>query len=267
MRNGIAVSSRPVAAGGALLLVELAAILSVLRWPSSHVGVLLAFAAGIGAFVLQIRTIWAIGAVIGLVAFVVWVIGRFRSSRGVSIKIVGGVFLSVALVVLGFFQSGTLAKDLRSATQSSGTFGWRLTGWEKLLSTHHSVTDLIFGAPSGPIWTRTINGVTTDTLPHNYYVELLLRFGIPGVLILLVLYFSLWRRRAEIASSLGLTPLVVSLLLLAQLMYFLSLSPDVVQGLILGMLIGALPPTALWQSRRSAAKDGDEEVGRLLDPQ
>jgi hypothetical protein len=263
MSNGTEIISRPIVGVGGLLIVEVAAILSVLRWPSRRSGVVLAIILGIGVFALQLRTIWAIGLAIGIIAFFGWSSNRFRESRMLVTRAVVGAFLVIALAALGFLKSNTLLTDIKSATQSSGTFGWRITGWKELLAKHHSIKEIVTGIPSGSPWTRTINGVTTDVLPHNFYVELFLRFGALGVLILLALYFLLWRHRAEIAPKLGLTPMVIGLLLFAQLMYFVSLSPDLVQGLILGILIGALPPTALWQSRQIAGKKPESETDRL----
>jgi hypothetical protein len=119
------------------------------------------------------------------------------------------------------------------------------------------------GLPLGSIWERTINGVTTDVLPRNYYVELFLRFGIPGLLLLFVLCFMLWRHRTEIASKLGLT-LVVGLLLLTQLSFLVTYSPDIVRVLLVGIFVGTLPLTGRKNTRAYVRREESTETDRLV---
>lgn len=262
VRNGVRQSTlRPINGVGALLMVELAAVLSVLRWPSRRIGVMLAAVAAIGVIALQIRTVWVIGVAIGLVALAVWLSRSLRRSRAIVAWAVGGLSLASALVVVGFLKSHALLTDIKTTTQSHGTFAWRITGWKELLVMHHSLKDILIGMPSGPIWTRTVFGVSTDVLPHSFYLELFLRFGLLGVLILVGMYLLLWRRRAEIAARLGITPLVVSLLLLTQLIYFFSYSPDVIQGMILGILVASLSAAAF---RRPSAPTDQARLGERV---
>jgi hypothetical protein len=265
MQNGTSVSARVINGGSAMLILESIVILSVLHWPSRRSGFVLAALLTAGVIALQIRTIWAIGIGILLVAVVARLSERTERSRVRLTRTVGGAFVVATLAVISFLKSGALIRDVQTAVRPTGTFGWRITGWKDLLMMHHSLKEIVTGMPSGPIWTRTVNGVTTDVLPHDFYVELFVRLGVLGILALIALYLSIWRGRAAIASKLGLTPLVVGLILLIQLMYFISYSPDLLQGLILGMFIAALPATALRRSRDPAGEAGGEKPVGLVD--
>jgi hypothetical protein len=259
LRNGVPVSSRPIAATGALVILEAAIVLFVLRWPSRRVGVLLAIVSAAGVVALQHRTVWAAGIAIGFVALGIWVVKQTRESRTRALAAIGGLFVAVPLAVWGFFQSGTLVADVKEITRSDSTLRWRIDGWKDLIAANHSPTDVVIGRPAGSNWERTINHVATSVSPHDYYVELFLRFGVLGLLILFILYAMLWKRRDEFASKVGLTPAVVGLLLLTQLTYYVPYSPDLAQGLIVGVFVGSLPADAhngklrIFRKRRERA--------------
>jgi hypothetical protein len=180
------------------------------------------------------------GIVVGVGAFVSWSRRRFHEVRPAVLGATGLVFLALPLVAVAFARSGTLISSTKEATSSNSTFTWRTTSWSELLATRHSLSDLSFGGASGVSWSRRIGTSVTDASPHDGFIDGYLRFGLPGVLVVVALGLVLWRSRGDIAGRTALTAEATALLLLTQLVFSVTYTLDVVQGLLLGVLVSAL---------------------------
>ncbi|MHB8059241.1 MAG: O-antigen ligase family protein [Gaiellaceae bacterium] len=238
--NGSLTNTRPIAAAGALLVLESIILLSVLRWPSRRVVLALALVNVVGLVAIQDRTVWIAGLVAGLVGLGVWAARQTWNARRLAVG-AAVALTSLLVALLAFFQSHSLNADVREMTSSDSTIRWRITGWRELIGKFHSLTDAAFGLPAGTSLERTVHNVQIAVSPHSLYVDQYLRFGIPGVILVVALGFLLWRRRAAIAPRLGLTTTCVSLLLLTVFSFGLVWQLDLAQGLILGIFIAALP--------------------------
>lgn len=192
---------------------------------------------------LQHRTTW----VLLLVAVVVMAAreGRLRARLAAALAF-GGVAGTVgALVLYGDQSSEVLAE---SASQGS-TFVWRLLGWRALLQEHvvDPVATLI-GEPFGAGFVRFLPelGYTVDVTPHNFYVTVLLRGGLIALTCFAALYLLMLRDTGRAARLLPETHLgfrSAYVLILTQLVFFLSYDPHHEQGIVLGIAL-ALASTA-----------------------
>ena len=238
--NGTLTNVRPIGASGALVVLESIILLSVLRWPTRRVVLSLALVSMAGLVALQDRTVWIAAIAAGLVGLGTWAARQTWNARRLAIGATVS-FASVLVVLLAFLQSHSLNSDLREMTSSDGTFRWRITGWRELIAKYHSLTDSAFGLPAGTSLDRKIGKGYVSVSPHSLYVDQYLRFGIPGVILVVALGFLLWRRRTAIAPRLGLTPTCVTLLLIVMFTFGLAWQLNFVQGFILGIFVAALP--------------------------
>jgi hypothetical protein len=240
LRNGVLVDSRPVTAAGALVVLESAILLAVLRWPSPRARVWLTVAAVVAIVALQHRTIWVAGLAVALIGFIRWSNHRVRGAESLVFAATGFLFLAMPLAYWGFSKTIVLRTSAIETTRAHSTFQWRLTSWKELILSHHSLNDAVFGTPAGASWARRVGFGVTSVSPHDLYIEQFLRSGLPGVVVLVALGLVLWNRRSEFASRVGLTATCVGLLLLAQFVFTITYSLDAVQGLIIGIFIAAL---------------------------
>ena len=84
-----------------------------------------------------------------------------------------------------------------------------------------------------------IEGSETTSHPHNFYIEMLLRTGVVGLLALIALTAgllrALWRTPSRDAGLLG--PDVLPALVAMQLVWFLTWVPGSEQGIVTGLAI------------------------------
>jgi hypothetical protein len=235
VRDGVVGRATPITAAGALLILQAAILLPVLRWPSRQTAMYAAFGAGALVLLLQHRTVWAAALLIAMVGFV-WSVRKLDRDE-VAYLAVGAGLLVVPLAVLAFTQVGPLGESLESVTRSDSTFNWRVDGWSELLSTHDSPAELTTGQPAGAAYHKDTDN---DVSPHNNFVDTYIRFGLPGVLCLLWLGLLLWFKRSEIGPATGLTPDVAGLLILALFVFSIGYQLDSVQGLIAGIFVAGV---------------------------
>ena len=82
---------------------------------------------------------------------------------------------AVAFVYLGGLQEG--AQPLIKS--GAGNLDWRIQGWSDLVGAwSHNVTDWAVGEPFGSGFTRKIQGIATNSHPHNFYIETMIRTGV-----------------------------------------------------------------------------------------
>ncbi len=253
-RNGSYTDVRPITAAGALVVLDSVVLLSILRWPSRRVVLLAAMISAVGLIALQERTVWIAAAAAGFVGLCSWAAARTWNARQLAAATAASL-ASVCLIVPAFLLSHSLRSDITEVTNSNSTFSWRVTGWRGLISKYHSFTDMVFGLPSGMNLERKIGLGQVNVSAHSLYVDQYLRFGIPGVILIVVLGFLLWRRRQRIAPEIGLTPTCVALLLLVMFVFGIAWQLNSVQGLILGVLVAAA------STRVSPPFGGSEEAG------
>jgi hypothetical protein len=192
--------------------------------------------------VLNRRTVW-LAILVGVA--VVMLRDRRLGRRAVVLVTLGAVMTGVAFVSLGGLEEGSqpLVKS------GSGNLDWRVQGWSELVATwSHSPTDWAVGEPFGGGFARDVEGIETDTHPHNFYIETMIRSGVAGLLALIALTAgllrTLWRTPARDAALLG--PGVIPALLAMQIVWFLTWVPGSEQGIVTGLAVAV----AAAQGRR-----------------
>ncbi len=262
--DGVAVDARPVPAAAALVLAQAAALLVLTRRarPASRpdpamsgapAGARPAHRWGVGArhlaalalfalvVLLQHRTVWAAGAAM---AVTWWLL---RPSRGGQRLVSAGagvlaLCLAALLYAVGLFGAAgdALTASLAETQGTRSTFAWRVLGWQDLLAGPRSLAQWLLGAPFGSGYERFIGGGLVTVSPHDYYLHVVLRLGLAGLLALLVLYAHTWRRLA----GGGAQTRALCVLLVSQLVLFVSYSAFPEQAVLLGL--------CLWRARLQA---------------
>lgn len=202
------------------------------RWRRFIAPVLLVF-----VLILQHRTVWIIVA--GGLAFLLY------RERAFTVQVMAG--FAVCLVVLAalsltvFDEESPITDQLATSATSTGTFEWRVAGWQALLteSGPESIDERAMGLPFGGGWARNVEGRTVDVSPHNFFVETYLRLGLAGVGLLLGLYVlvttrskqpSVPRPEGGLASRNVLVTVVG-----VQLLYYMTYTPNEAQAMLLGL--------------------------------
>lgn len=196
------------------------------------------------AFLMLHRSVW-LALAGGLVTLVLFE----RTGRGALLTL-GATALVVAAVGVGVVAGDKVMAGLHQAVEEAtsseqSTFLWRLDGWRALLTPESGwdVGNLLVGYPMGTGYARSLepsvlntNEIEAGVIPHNYYISLILRGGVIGVIAFLALYAALARlflrelRRG--GSSTYATCFLV--ILVTQVIYYVPYSADMIQGVFLG---------------------------------
>lgn len=248
--GGELVDSRPVVAGGALLILQAVILIVALRWPAGPGTFITAGFAASALILLQHRTVWVCALVVAVVGFVTWSRRRLRQTQAVVIGATGLLLLAVPAAIWALSQSATLRVSTAETTQKQSTFQWRIDSWTELVSKHHSTSEILIGEPAGMNWSRTIFGESTDVAAHSSFVEAFLRFGVVGTAGLIVLLFALYWRRADIGRHTGLTANAVTLLLLSQGLFAVTYTLAAIEGVIVGIFVSSLA----WERQTSVER-------------
>ncbi len=141
---------------------------------------------------------------------------------------------------------------------------------------------MVTGEPLGSGFTREVQGSEVEAEPHNFYVTVLLRGGVVGLLALVALTVgllrALWRLPAPGDQDGLLAPGVFPALLAMQIVWFIAWIPGMEQGIVTGLAAGLggvqpsrcrVPPDTAGEvrhrvrNRRGAAAVGDLDMSVL----
>jgi hypothetical protein len=184
--------------------------------------------------ILQQRSVWVCALVVILLILFREV--RIRRRLWRSLAVVGVVSLVLGLTLWGKW----LAQDIKTSSQSTVTWEWRVMGWQALLDQRHFNEPLnyIWGQPLGTGYYRELwqPGYSVEVSPHNYYLQVMLDLGVLGLIMLLTLYFVLLKTLGRYARNQGPQRLVW-MLLVSQLVFFIPYAPNFAQGIVLGLAL------------------------------
>jgi hypothetical protein len=229
------------------LLVVVHQVLSQRFTPTAWV---LAGIFGITVIAMQHRSVW----MAAFAGFVSLVLALRQLRAGVEsrffVMVFAGMALLMVIAVSGRFQGAVESVELQAAratSTSSGTFVGRVVGWQGLLKnwagSGSSVTYLI-GKPFGGGYERyasDFGNTKIGYVPHNFYVQLLYRGGLVGLIAFLWVFVqatrALWVRLR--CKRDAISPLLFAMMV-AQLVYFIPYGIDYGQLLLLGLLLGVI---------------------------
>jgi O-antigen ligase len=173
-------------------------------------------------------------------------------------------------VVVGAYsilrRAVTLGEPVAQAASNTASVTWRIEGWALLLSQWaKSPANWFTGEPFGTSFLRLVEGSEVVAHPHNFYIEILLRTGVLGLLALLALTVGLlvatWRISAE-AGVFGSG--VLTALLMMQLIWYIAWIPGIEQGIVTGIAISlAARQTTFRPPEPSAGQVGERSTHRI----
>lgn len=202
-----------------------------------------------GAFVLalQHRTVW-VTTMAGLGALG-YVLSKARAGAGMKMVAAGlGLVVLVAVMVTSLKGvSGSIQDQAERAVSSGGTFyGGRVLSWAALLQEwagSGSPTTYLLGKPFGSGYERYTSEYAREAVtyqPHNYYVQLLYRGGLIGLVAFLWTMgqaFSALRR--QLSEEHEFTPLLLALFASLTL-YYVPYGVSYDHAIFLGLMLGAI---------------------------
>lgn len=255
---------RVVTSGEALSIAQGALILlpRILRGEATLAERRLAGVFAASVFMLQHRSVYAVmlcGA-----AVMIWRHRFLLDRRFVMTMIASSVLAAAAFVSV--LDSGELAEQASTADASSTvTFEWRAAGWVALLqdSAPSGPEDVLFGTPYGSGYERVLaTGERVDVAPHNQYLELMLRIGIVGLGLVLLVGFGTWSRLRTAVPSTGdplLSDATLAALFITYMLYMIPYNIVMETGVLIGISISA--HTARPPARSTLGTGGSDGVG------
>lgn len=148
---------------------------------------------------------------------------------------------AVALLLLGPTEAPTVDAIASAPTDTDTLFVYRVESWTALLLDDgpERIEEWLVGQPLGAGYSRTIrDNVETESNPHSFYVQTLLRLGAVGVASLVVAYAFALRRllcASRYSDTDSTTALTLFVMLAAQAVWFVAWPPGPEQGLITGV--------------------------------
>jgi len=195
---------------------------------------------GPAILLLQHRTVW----IVTLAGLAILFREHTRALRMAALTI--AAMLAVGTVLLfSAFGADFVVASLQSSATSSDTLVWRVAGWSQLLFDRTTgFAGYLIGDPFGAGFARLLGRNRVEVSPHNFYVETFLRLGILGVILVIWLYGSQLRACRTLAAhaSTRFSARVFQVFLLVHLIYFMTYNLGYEQSLVLGLIVGGLPP-------------------------
>jgi hypothetical protein len=217
---------------------------------------------------LQHRTVW-IAVLLGLL----WLCARdARFRTRFVVGIIASLVVGALLTLLLFGSQGeSTQRSLQLSASDTGTFAWRVEGWKALLTEKAPPETLLMGQPFGAGFDRHVGGGILTASAHNFYLETLIQFGIPGVLLLFGLYiWSIGRLRHQPKIPLYPDFRLWQAFLVMHLAYSVTYSVNYDQAVLLAVVVSVLSdsprPVALAMSRARVSETGAAAVAGMRVP-
>jgi hypothetical protein len=190
---------------------------------------------------LQHRSVWIVTG-----AGILYLVLRDRDlSRQLASTLLGGiVVLSFLLFAVFEDREDEVSQQLATSAQNTDTFEWRVNGWIALFrdSAPEEPAEWLLGKPFGSGWQRIseATGQEIEVSPHNFYIEVLLRMGVVGLVVVLSAYYLAvrdtrirWKVKSTDGAYLTISELHVAASVL--LLYFVVYSAEPAHGMLLGL--------------------------------
>jgi O-antigen ligase len=197
--------------------------------------------------VLQHRSVWVATFLPALLAF--FIVRQSQGKLASRMLVIAGVTVLILgpLLATGKFDSATSSvADLavRATSTTEGTFVGRVQGWDSLLQQWAGAGPRAWamGEPYGSGFKRPEghDGKEVAYAPHNYYVQVLLRFGLIGLAAFFAFNIYLFRGAIRLAATPydNMTGYAMLGILMSFALFNIPYSPTYTQGLFLGVVLG-----------------------------
>ncbi len=245
--TGAAAEFRVLPSGGTLFLLDALVLIVFLmtartarRWMWAAVPALLAT-----VLVMQHRSVWLAAASAFLALYLAFPDAvRLKLMRPIAGTVILVVVVGGGLVGYGQLDAlvSSVTRSAVQATDSRGTAGGRVYGWHQLLL-QLEPAEYVTGKPFGSGYERydfpNVRWKATYD-PHNFYLQTLLRSGVPGLALLLATYLltlsRLLRDRDDVTTP-DLPPRLLVVLLVSQLVFMAPYRLPYEQAIWLGLAI------------------------------
>lgn len=197
--------------------------------------------------VLQHRSVWAaaLGGVIGLTML------HLRRHPGRASTLTASLLALAFVVALGFLQVGSVSESVRTQAARAlstheGTFAGRVVGWQALLTdwvASRSLPTYLIGKPYGSGYTRhssSFGGAEVGYSPHNFYVQLLYRGGILGLLSFGWFAFTSLRTLFVLSRQGDDTAMLLAAMMVSLLVYYIPYGMTYEQILPIGLALAVV---------------------------
>lgn len=211
--------------------------------------------------VLQHRTVWLATLIPVLMVFAVVRLNREKLAGRLLVLLALTAVVLVPLLATGQFKTATgSVADLaaKATSTTSGTHIARIQGWDALLKQWMASGPRawVMGDPYGSGFRRSEGSAGREVVyaPHNYYVQLLLRVGVVGLLAFFAFILYLFRGAIRLAARPydDFTGYAMLGVLMSFVLYNIPYSPTYTQGLFIGVILGLI----LHHRTLPAAKPG-----------
>lgn len=206
---------------------------------------------GMMVLVLQHRSVWA--ATLGGMGVLLFLLTRYQTGKVGKLLFLGCALLAIVAIGLTSLKGGVSesvqVQSSRAFSTTEGTFAGRVSGWQSLLNdwlNSGSPAMYLVGKPFGSGYSRyssNVGGHEIGYVPHNYYVHLLYRGGLIGMLCFLwVVWFGVRAMWARIKQGDDFAPLQLAMTI-ALLVYYIPYGVAYDQVLITGLLLSVIAPS------------------------
>ena len=182
---------------------------------------------------LQHRTIWVV-----FLFLLICIFFMMKRTRPIILFMTLVAMLLGGFTVLALWEK-PLLNSLTNSVINLDNFKWRVAGWMELISPaqYSHVIDYFIGQPLGTGYERYLFGSSTAIgySPHNFYVQTFLNIGVIGLILFLLIYLGTLKSLLEKRHDKHKT--AFALILISQLLFFMTYAPNFEQGILLGFSI------------------------------
>lgn len=213
------------------------------------------------ALVLQHRSVWV--AAIGALGVVGWHSRTAIKEKALTIILLVLVAGTIVGSYLALSPSSrlieTITQSAAAVGESRGTHTDRIEGWKVLLSDYskYQPDEWFIGKPYGTGYERYVMGKLLEFSPHNFFVQLLLRVGLIGLLLFVTMHVYLHiqtNRKLQRPDAESINFAIILAVLVASVLYYIPYQGFYIQGAFYGVLIGYFRPTDLMH--KSSPQNG-----------
>lgn len=202
----------------------------------------------------QHRSVWVATAVMLATALVMT-----RSRWLVKAAIVVIAALGVlAIEIVGLGDAGQVGEPFAYAVSNTNTWMWRLERWANVWSIHadRGIVAVVLGSGYGYGWVTGVIG-TWEASPHNGFLQIAVRIGLVGVLLVFAPYAVALRR---LRRNGGVRASITWLWVIGALVFYIPYSGNMLTGVLLGIAIAASPPVTSRAGSDVAVIDHPEPI-------